>query len=84
MAAKAQTTALLMQNAYSSAKLEGKVDDSGNITKGSVKSAAELHYLKAQEVTDSSSMNTLNSERAWKLWEREVSVSNLYVNELRR
>ena len=84
VAAKAQTVALMMQNAYSESKLEGKVDDSGNITKGTMKPANELHFLKAQEASDSSSMNTLNAERAWKLWERETSVSGLYINELQK
>lgn len=82
VAAKAQAAALTMQNAYSDARVQGKVDDAGNITKGSVKSATEPHYLKAQEVSDASSMNAMVLERAWKLWEREVSVSNLYRNDL--
>lgn len=83
VAAKAQAVALTMQNAYADARLEGKVDDSGNITKGSSKSAAQLHYLNTQELSDSASANQSNGERAWRLWEREVSVSRLYVNELR-
>ena len=82
VAAKAQAVALTMQNAYADARLEGKVDDSGNITKGSSRSAAQLHYLSAQELSDSASMNQTNSERAWMLWEREILASKLYVNEL--
>ena len=82
IAAKAQAVALTMQNAYADARLEGKVDDSGNITKGSSKSAAQLHYLNAQELSDAASMNQSNGERAWKLWEREISASKLYLNEL--
>lgn len=84
LAAKTQAVALTMQGAFSDALLQGKVDDSGNITKGSSKSAAKLQYLNDQEASDSSSMNESNGGRAWKLWEREVSVAKLYVNTLRK
>lgn len=82
IAAKVQAAALTMQNAYSGATVQGKVDDGGNITKGTVKPAVELQYLTAQEASDTSSMNAKVNDRAWKLWEREVSVSSLYINEL--
>ena len=82
VAAKAQAVALTMQNAYADARLEGKVDDSGNITTGRLKSAAQLHYLNTPELSDSASMNQSSAERAWRLWEREISVSRLYANEL--
>lgn len=83
-AAKAQAVALTMKGAFSDAQLQGKVDDSGNITKASSKSAAKLNYLNDQEASDSSSMNESVGGRAWKLWEREVSVSSLYVNTLKK
>lgn len=82
--AKVQKDALKMQSAFSSAHLEGKIDDSGNITKGSLKTAAKPHYLNAHEASDTSSTNQSSSERAWRLWEREVSISKLYVNELKK
>ena len=84
IAAKTQAVALTMQGAFSDAQLLGKVDDSGNITKGSSKSAAKLQYLNDQEASDSSSMNESNGGRTWKLWEREVSVSKLYDNTLKK
>ena len=81
-AAKAQTVALIMQNACLDSKLEGKVDDSGNISKGIVKSATNLHHLNAHEAADSTSMiDTSFVGRAWKLWAMEVSTSHLYVND---
>ena len=83
IAAKAQASALNIQTAYSEAKIQGKVDDGGNITKGTVKPAVGLHYLTAQEASDTASTNAKVYNRAWKLWEREVSVSSLYINELR-
>ena len=82
VAAKAQSSALTMQNAYSGTKIQGKIDDGGNITKGTVKPAVELHYLTAQEASDAASMNAKVYDRGWRLWKREVSVSSLYVNEL--
>ena len=83
-AAKAQTTALTIQRAYSEAKLDGKVEDSGNIKQASIKHAQDVQYLNSQEAADSTKMNHQVAERAWKLWEREVSVSPLYVNDIKR
>ena len=82
VAARAQASALTIQNAYSGAKIQGKINDGGSITNGTVKPAAELHYLTAQEASDTASTNAKVYDRAWKLWEREVSVSSLYINEL--
>ena len=82
IAAKAQAEAIKMHNAYSDAQIEGKIDDSGSITKGTSKSSGKLHYLSAQDASDSAGMNQIAAHRAWKLWQREVSVSNLYINEL--
>lgn len=83
-AAKAQTMALITKNAYSGAKLNGKVEESGSIKQASIDPIGELHYLDASETTDASAMNRSASSRAWQLWEREVSVSPLYINELKK
>lgn len=82
-AAKAQTTALITKNAYSAAKLDGKVDESGNIKQASIEPTGDLHYLSTQEAADAWAMNRSSSSRPWHLWEREVSISPLYINELR-
>ena len=83
-AAKVQTTAMMTQSVYFEAGLDGKVDDSGNIKQARIKPARELHYLTSQEVTDASAMNQSVAQRSWQLWEREVSVSALYANEMRK
>ena len=83
-AAKVQTTAMITQSIYLGAELNGKVDDSGTIKQARIKSAQELHYLNSQEVTDASAMNRSVAPRSWQLWEREVSVLALYVNEMRK
>lgn len=82
--AKVQTTAMMTQNAYFGAKLDGKVDDSGNIKQASVRSGRDLHYLTSQESTDASNMNMQVAGRSWQMWEREVSASALYVNDMKK
>ena len=83
-AAKVQTTALLTQNAHFGAKLDGKIDDSGNIRQASIKPGQKLHYLAShQELRDASAMNQWVVGRSWPLWEREISVLALYVNDVK-
>lgn len=83
-AAKAQTTALLTKKAYFAATLDGIVNESGKIKQASIESTGGLHYLSAQEAADAWAMNRSSSNRPWQLWEREVSISPLYINELKK
>ncbi len=84
-AAKAQTTALTIQNAYNTAyALEGKVDVEGGGKIKSGKATAEdagLKYLSSKEAGDSWETFSGIVQRPWKLWCREVEVNSLYRNE---
>lgn len=84
-AAKVQTTALMLKTAHTGSTLEGKVDgQSGNFKQANAKPVGELHHLSAKEAADAQSMSHSLMSRAWQLWEREVQVSQLYVNELKK
>lgn len=81
-AAKVQTAALTIQNAFTGYAVEGKVDieAGGKIKSGKAKAEAGLHYLSDKESHDTweSMSNTL--ARPWALWCREVQVNPLYQN----
>ena len=83
-AAKAQTTALTAGSAHFRAKMNGKVDESGNIKQASIESVEDVHYLNAKQATDSWSTMRMSIDRPWQLWTREVEVSPLYENKLRK
>ncbi|OCK81718.1 hypothetical protein K432DRAFT_433966 [Lepidopterella palustris CBS 459.81] len=82
-AAKTQTAALTIHNAYFGGTFEGKVDveGGGKIKQGKVKSEGELKYLSDREAADTWETNRRTAMRPWGLWCREVEVCPLYRNE---
>ena len=83
-AAKAQTTALITRNAHFGDKIDGKVDEAGNIKQANIQPVEGIHYLDAKQAAETWSTLQLTVDRPWQLWEREVNVSRLYVNEFRK
>ena len=83
-AAKAQTTALITKNAHFGGKIDGKVDEAGNIKQANVQPVEGIHYLDAKQAAEAWSMLQPTVGRPWQLWEREVNMSRLYVNEFRK
>jgi hypothetical protein len=82
-AARAQTTALAIHNAYFSHILEGKVDieAGGKIKSGKAKGEGELKYLTEKQAHDTWESMQATVSRPWALWCREVEISPLYRNE---
>ncbi|OCL07757.1 arad-like aldolase/epimerase [Glonium stellatum] len=82
-AAKTQTAALIVHNAYFGSTIEGKVDieDGGKIKKGKLKMEGEVSYLSDKEATDAWDSNKQTVARPWNLWCREVEACPLYKNE---
>lgn len=83
-AAKAQTTALTIQNAHSGYALEGKIDveAGGRIKSGKAKTdAGDLKYLSDRESHDAWEAMSGTLARPWTLWCREVEVNPLYKND---
>ncbi|KAF2192212.1 hypothetical protein K469DRAFT_620246 [Zopfia rhizophila CBS 207.26] len=82
-AAKTQTTALTIRNAYFGHVVEGKIDveGGGKIKPAKVKAEGELKYLKDNEAHDAWEANLGTISRPWRLWCREVEVNPLYRNE---
>lgn len=83
-AAKAQTTALTIQNAHSGYALEGKIDveAGGRIKSGKAKTdAGDLNYLTDKESHDAWEAMSGTLARPWSLWCREVEVNPLYKND---
>jgi len=81
-AAKIQTSALLLSNAYFAGKIEGNVDsdNGGKIKNGTIKNPKEPHYLSGREVKDATEAIWNTAQRPWQLWKREVECLPLYVN----
>lgn len=82
-AAKAQTTALTIQNAFFNHTLEGQVDieGSGKIKSGKAKGEGDLKYLSEKQAHDTWESIRMTVSRPWALWCREVEVSPLYKND---
>ena len=82
-AAKIQTTALTIQNAYTGYSLEGKVDieGGGKIKSGKATADSGLKSLSDRESHDSWESMSDTLARPWALWCREVEVNPLYKNE---
>ncbi|KAF2856599.1 hypothetical protein T440DRAFT_383478 [Plenodomus tracheiphilus IPT5] len=82
-AAKVQTTALTIQNAFTGYAVEGKVDieAGGKIKSGKAKAEGGLHYLSDRESHDTWESMAGTIARPWALWCREVEVNPLYKNE---
>lgn len=82
-AAKAQTTALTIQNAHSGYAVEGKVDieAGGKIKSGKAKAEGGIKYLSDKESHDAWESMSGTLARPWALWCREVEVNPLYKNE---
>ena len=84
-AAKTQTTALTIQNAFSGYALEGKVDveAGGKIKSGKATTEVEkgVKYLSTKEAQDCWETFSGIVGRPWELWVREVEVEKLYRNE---
>jgi ribulose-5-phosphate 4-epimerase/fuculose-1-phosphate aldolase len=86
-AAKIQTDAIVMHNAYFGHALAGKVDveGGGKIKGAKVKSeGGKIKYLSSREAGDAWDMNKGTIARPWALWLREVEVNPLYRNEIKR
>ncbi|TID16172.1 Acyl-CoA dehydrogenase family member 11 [Venturia nashicola] len=79
-AAKVQSQAILMQNAYFGSVVEGKVDveAGGKIKSAKVKGEGEIKYLSDRETADAWVFNKETVMRPWQLWCREVEISPLY------
>ncbi|QDS70566.1 hypothetical protein FKW77_010500 [Venturia effusa] len=84
-AAKVQSRALVMQNAYFGSVVEGKVDveAGGKIKSAKVKREGEIKYLSERETADSWAFNKETVMRPWQLWCREVETSPLYRNDVK-
>lgn len=82
-AAKAQTTALAIQNAYFGHTLEGKIDveAGGKIKSGKAKGEGELKYLTEKQAHATWEAMQATMSRPWALWCREVEISPLYRND---
>jgi len=82
-AAKTQTAALVLRNAYFGANVEGKVDveGGGKIKAGKVKVEGELKYLSDREAGEAWESMRETVGRPWGLWCREVEVNPLYKND---
>ncbi|KAF1365841.1 arad-like aldolase/epimerase [Lizonia empirigonia] len=82
-AAKAQTTALAIQNAYFGHTLEGKIDieAGGKIKSGKAKGEGDLKYLTEKQAHATWEAMQATTSRPWALWCREVEISPLYRNE---
>ena len=82
-AAKAQTTALAIHNAYFSHTLEGKIDieAGGRIKSGKAKGEGDLKYLNDKQSHDAWKSMQATVSRSWALWCREVEISPLYRND---
>ena len=75
-AAKVQTTALTIQNAYTGYALEGKVDvEGGKIKSGKATADNGLKYLSDTELHASWETMSGTITIPWRLWCREVGVS---------
>jgi len=86
-AAKAQTEAIMLHDAYFGASIEGKVDvqGGGKISGGKVKGEGkDIKYLSSNEADAAALMNRETVMRPWALWCREVEVNPLYRNEAKR
>jgi ribulose-5-phosphate 4-epimerase/fuculose-1-phosphate aldolase len=86
-AAKAQTNAILLHDAYHGRAMEGKVDvqGGGKIQNGKVKNEGkDIKYLSGSEVDGTAQFNRDSAMRPWELWCREVEVNPLYRNEVKR
>ncbi|CAI6335971.1 unnamed protein product [Periconia digitata] len=79
-AAKAQTSSLVLRNAYVGHVLEGKVDveGGGKFKSAKVKAEGGIAYLTDQEAHDTWKSIQTTIERPWELWQREVEVHPLY------
>lgn len=84
-AAKVQSQAILLQNAYFDSVVEGKVDieAGGNIKSARVKGEGEIKYLSDRETADAWAFNKDTVMRPWQLWCREVEISPLYRNDVK-
>lgn len=82
-AAKAQTTAMTIHNAYFSHTIEGKIDieAGGKIKSGKAKGGGDLKYLTEKQSHDTWESMHATVSRPWALWCREVEVSPLYRND---
>ncbi|KAF2752191.1 arad-like aldolase/epimerase [Sporormia fimetaria CBS 119925] len=82
-AAKTQTAALTIHNAYFGHTVEGKVDveGGGKIKSAKVKPEGSLKYLTDKEAHDAWEANQPIVGKSWALWCREVEVSPFYRNE---
>jgi hypothetical protein len=82
-AAKTQTVAMTISNAYFSHTLEGKVDieAGGKIKSGKAKGAGDLKYLSEKQAHDTWQSMQATVGRPWALWCREVEVNPLYKSE---
>jgi ribulose-5-phosphate 4-epimerase/fuculose-1-phosphate aldolase len=86
-AAKVQTEAITMHNAYFGSTLDGKVEveNGGRIKSAKVKSeGGEIKYLSSREADDAWIMNRETMSLPWALWVREVEVNPLYRNKIKR
>jgi Class II Aldolase and Adducin N-terminal domain len=83
-AAKVQSQAILMQNAFFGSVVEGKVDveAGGKIKSAKVKGEGEIKYLSDRETADAWAFNKESVMRPWQLWCREVAISPLYQNDV--
>jgi len=86
-AAKVQTNAIILHNAYFGQTVEGKVDveAGGKIKAAKLKSeGGDIKYLSDKETVDAWLFNKETMSRPWDLWVREVEVNPLYRNEVKR
>lgn len=93
-AAKAQTEAVLLHDAYFGETVDGKINvkidvqgtgsGSGNLKDGKVKGEGKgIKYLSSAETEGTAIMNRDTVMRPWALWCREVEVNPLYRNEVK-
>lgn len=82
-AAKAQTTAMTIHNAYFSHTIEGRIDieAGGKIKSGKAKGEGDLKYLTEKQSHDTWESMQATVSRPWALWCREVEISPLYKND---
>lgn len=76
--AEIQTSSLLLRTAFMSANhvpAKERKDEKPIDTVG-------VHYLTAQEASDTRLMNERTASRPWSLWVKEVEDAGLYTNEL--
>ena len=75
--ASVQSQAIMLRNAYlgtshQEPSLGGETSEQAD---------GELTYLDGEQVLGSLKMSAATQDRPWQLWEREVEVCPLYVNE---